>query len=173
MVIKRIVYWINEICTMVGAAMFFLMAVICFLQVLARYLFSSALDWPEESARFLFIWVAYLSMAYGMYVGSHLKVDAFVLLLNKRVQTWLEALSMLVSAGFMFFVAWQGWLMLEIVVESGEVALTLPIPLYCVWFSIPFCFAVTGLYGVYRIFAAPDPSPPGGDAGQPGKEASA
>lgn len=152
--ISRILFRLNELCTMAGAAMFVVMTLICFGQVLARYLFSSAMSWPEEAARFLFIWVAYLAMAYGMYAGAHLKVDAFTTLLNRRLQAWLEALSMLISTAFMVVVSWQGWLMLELVKDSEEVALTLPVPLYLVWFSIPFCFAVTGLYSLYGVFRA-------------------
>lgn len=152
MFIKRSLNWVNEACTIVGAAMFFVMILICFAQVIARYVFKNAMAWPEEASRFLFIWVAYLSMAYGLFMGSHLKIDAFVQFLGQRLQSWFKAFCMLISAAFMFFVAWKGWFMLDVVRLSGEVALTLPVPLYLVWFAIPFCFALTGIYSIYKTF---------------------
>ncbi len=44
---------------------------VTFSQVLFRYVFRSSLDWSEELARFLFLWLAALSSAYAFKTKSH------------------------------------------------------------------------------------------------------
>ena len=45
--------------------------VVTFSQVLFRYVFRTSLDWSEELARFLFLWLAALSSAYAFKTKSH------------------------------------------------------------------------------------------------------
>lgn len=52
----------------------------------------------------------------------------------------------------MALIAWEGWRMLEIVIESEEVALTLPVPMWLIWFSIPFTFVLTGIHCAWHIY---------------------
>jgi TRAP-type C4-dicarboxylate transport system permease small subunit len=148
---KNWTYYLNEICTLIGSGMFILLTIICFMQIILRYAFSAAQDWPEEATRFLFIWTAYLGMAYAMYANKHLKVDIIDLLISKRMQSYMEIVGQLVSLVFMWIIAWKGWGLIAVVIESEEVALTLPVPLYIVWFSIPFTFALTGIYCLNNI----------------------
>lgn len=149
---KNVISQVNQICTLAAAAMFLGLTLICFLQVLLRYCFNVAQEWPEEASRFLFIWIAYLGMAWSMYSRAHLKVDILFLLVSAGARKWIEALGYLVSLGFMALVAVEGWKMLDIVIESEETALTLPVPLWMVWFAIPFSFALTGLYCIINIY---------------------
>ena len=151
---NRLIYYINEVYTLLGSGMFVLLTTICFMQVILRYFFNAAQDWPEEASRFLFIWIAYLGMAYAMYTKDHLKVDVIYLLIGEKMKKWLEAFGYLVSLGFMGLVAWEGWWLLEVVIESEEVALTLPIPLWFVWFAIPFTFALPGIHCLYNIYTS-------------------
>jgi len=44
---------------------------VTFAQVLFRYVFRTSLDWSEELARFLFMWLAALSSAYAFKTRSH------------------------------------------------------------------------------------------------------
>ena len=152
--ISKWIRYLNEVCTLLGSGMFVLLTIICFMQVVLRYFFNAAQDWPEEASRFLFIWIAYLGMGYAMYAQDHLKVDVIYLLFGEKRKKWLDAFGHFVSLGFMGLIAWEGWWLLEVVIESEEVALTLPIPLYLVWFAIPFTFALTGVYCLYNLYAA-------------------
>jgi TRAP-type C4-dicarboxylate transport system permease small subunit len=47
------------------------MVVITFSQVVSRYLLHVSLSWSEELARFLLMWLAMLSAAYGFKTRSH------------------------------------------------------------------------------------------------------
>ena len=47
------------------------MVVVTFSQVVSRYLLHFSLSWSEELARFLLMWLAMLSAAYGFKTKSH------------------------------------------------------------------------------------------------------
>ncbi|TDI43997.1 MAG: TRAP transporter small permease subunit [Acidobacteria bacterium] len=47
------------------------MVAVTFSQVIFRYVFRVSLDWSEELARFLFMWLAALSSAYAFKTKSH------------------------------------------------------------------------------------------------------
>ena len=74
-----------------------LMVAICaviFAQVVTRYLLHVSLSWSEEFARYLLIWLAMLSAAYGFKIKAHF---ALVFLVNRFPDRTRNILSMVVS----------------------------------------------------------------------------
>lgn len=57
--------------------------IISFTQVIARYVFNSGWGGALELTRILFAWMILFGMSYGIKMGSHLGVDAFVRLFPK------------------------------------------------------------------------------------------
>jgi len=54
------------------------MVTITFSQVVSRYVLHVSLSWSEEAARFLLIWLAMLSAAYGFKVRAHFALTIVV-----------------------------------------------------------------------------------------------
>ena len=54
------------------------MTLITFMQVVARYVFNYSFVWALELVTFLFAWLIFLGMSYGVRVGAHIGVDALV-----------------------------------------------------------------------------------------------
>ena len=48
--------------------------VILILQIAFRYVLNAPLVWPEEAARYLYIWVCYLGAAVALRRGSHIVI---------------------------------------------------------------------------------------------------
>ena len=149
---RNIFLLLNEVCSTVGSIFFLLMTVICVSQVIARYFFHSAMAWPEEASRFLFIWLSYLGVAYSTYARDHLKVDIIFTVVNYKIKKFLLISGEIVTLAFMLFLAYYGIVMLDIVIESEETALSLPVPLWIIWFSIPFTFVISGIYCINNIY---------------------
>ena len=149
---KNVFFLLNEFFSTLGSAFFLLMTFICVAQVIARYFFHSAMAWPEEASRFLFIWLSYLGVAYSTYAGDHLKVDIIFTVISRKAQKFLLILGEIITLVFMAVLAYYGLIMLDIVIESEEIALSLPIPLWIIWFSIPFTFALSIIYSMYNIY---------------------
>jgi C4-dicarboxylate transporter DctQ subunit len=61
------------------------MTLVTFTQVVARYGFNSGWGGALEFTRILFAWLILFGMSYGIKIGAHLGVDAFIRLLPSRL----------------------------------------------------------------------------------------
>lgn len=84
--------------------------VIALLQVFCRYVLGDALAWPEEAARFLFVWFVFLGAAMVTRRHQHITIDMLPRSLSETALRWHAAFSRLISAGasgFLLVVGWQ------------------------------------------------------------------
>lgn len=68
--------------------------VVIFAQVVTRYLLHVSLSWSEEFARYLLMWLAMLSAAYGFKVKAHF---ALVFVVRRFPETARKVISLAVS----------------------------------------------------------------------------
>ena len=54
------------------------MSTVVFLQVVFRYVFNSPIEWSEETARILFVWITLLGTYLGVKSKSHISIESFV-----------------------------------------------------------------------------------------------
>jgi TRAP-type transport system small permease protein len=64
-------------------------------QVVARYVFGSPIAWTEELARFVLIWLGFMSAAFVTAEGRHIAVDVVSRALSRRGRLALECISSL------------------------------------------------------------------------------
>lgn len=55
-----------------------LLTLIIFVQVVCRYVFHYSLSWSEEIARYLEVWIVFLSGAYALGHGQHVAMDLII-----------------------------------------------------------------------------------------------
>ncbi|MEX3010251.1 TRAP transporter small permease [Hoeflea sp. TYP-13] len=67
------------------AVLLALITVVSFIQVIARYGFNTGWGGALEFTRILFAWMILFGMSYGIKIGSHLGVDAFIKMLPARL----------------------------------------------------------------------------------------
>ena len=60
------------LCVVLLAAMSILIVV----QVFFRYALNNSLSWTEELSRYMFIWLIYIGISYGVKMDKHICVDA-------------------------------------------------------------------------------------------------
>jgi TRAP-type transport system small permease protein len=96
---------------------------IVFFQVVTRYVFRHPFDWPEELARYLFVWVALLGAAVGVERGVHFSVDLLTVRLPRGAALRVAAALDAVFAGFAALLAWQGVLLVWAVREQPSAGL--------------------------------------------------
>lgn len=84
----------------VPAALLLAMIAVTGLQVVLRFGFNKPLPWPEEMARLLFTWMAYLGAALAYRRGSHIRLTILLDRLGPRMRAWAEAAIHLLSASF-------------------------------------------------------------------------
>jgi len=76
------------------------MVLITFSQVVSRYLLHVSLSWSEESARFLLMWMAMLSAAYGFKTKSHF---ALTFIVGRFSAGWRRTIGLLVTLATAIF----------------------------------------------------------------------
>ncbi len=92
--------WIAKVFLAVtGAAM----VLILFYQVIMRYCFNSAAAWPEELARYLFIYDVMVAAAIAVRRNSHLQIDAIIGRMKPKTKAWFTIVSTLIGMVFLVY----------------------------------------------------------------------
>ncbi len=123
------------------------MSVVIGVQVFMRYVFRASLSWSEELTRYCFVWMCYIGISYGVKMQRHIKVDAFALLLPKKVQKWLAILANLIFLGFAVMMIQESWGVREMIAELGQESPAIGIPMQYVYTAVPFGFCLV----IFRI----------------------
>ena len=84
------------------------MSVIIFCNVVLRYSTNASIEWAEEVARHLMIWVTFIGAGPVLRYGGHIAVDNLQDALPKPVARLLRALIALLIGGMLVFLFWFG-----------------------------------------------------------------
>lgn len=106
--------------------------VIMGIQVIMRYVFRSSLVWSEEVSRYLFIWMVFVGMSYGIKNGSHMRID----MLEHFFPKLKKGLGMLADLCFLTFAAYMigpGITVIESLLITGQTSPAGEIPMYIVY----------------------------------------
>jgi C4-dicarboxylate transporter, DctQ subunit len=117
------------------------MTLITFMQVVARYVFNYSFVWALELVTYLFAWLIFLGMSYGVRVGAHIGVDALV---KKLVPAKARAVGVLAAAlcmGYSAIVFYGGCIYVAKMAEIGIMGEDIPIPQWVPRLVLPFGFA--------------------------------
>ena len=98
---KKILKFLNDyleetICIILMSVM----TIIIFIQVIMRYVMHNSLSWSEELARYCFIWLIYIGVAYGCKLMKHIKIDAALKLFPEKVRPYITIIGELLVLAF-------------------------------------------------------------------------
>lgn len=112
-----------------------LMGLVLFIQIVMRYVFNHPLIWSEEMARYLFIWMAFIGVGYGIKYDLHIKMEAFLAIFPSKVQKVVIVLTEIVAIVFMGLVLVPS---IQFAVHTGHVpSSAMGIPMYWVYSAFP------------------------------------
>lgn len=89
------------------------MAVIIFANVVLRYTTNQSIEWAEEVARHLMIWLTFLGCGPVLRYGGHIAVENLQDALPPKLAIALRVLIALLLSAFFAFCMWFGWDYLE------------------------------------------------------------
>ena len=138
----HVLRWFNRLEEGLIAFLLALMTLITFGQVIARYIFNYSFVWALELVTFLFAWLIFLGMSYGVRVGSHIGVDALVKLLGPRSARAVAVIATLCCIGYALIVLVGGWIYVSKMHDIGALAQDLPIPVWIPELVMPLGFAL-------------------------------
>lgn len=107
-----------------------------FLQVLARYVFHWSLPWPEELARYCFIWGSLLGAGIALEKRKLHDIDIVFNMLPKIVQPFISFMINLLALGFLVILVLYGIELLSVTHQQMSSALV--IRMSYVYGAVPF-----------------------------------
>lgn len=107
-------------------------SIIVFLQVIMRFVFRNSLTWSEELARYLFIWMIYIGVSYGVKERSHLAVDALDSLFGKKGRLITNMIVDFCLLAFMLVMTYFGF---DIVFRATRISAALGVPMKYVYLA--------------------------------------
>ncbi|MGB5832087.1 MAG: TRAP transporter small permease [Thiohalocapsa sp.] len=85
------------------------MTLLVFWEVILRFGFGTGVSWGQEATLHLSAWFVLFGVSYGLKVGAHIGVDAFVRLfgsVGRRVLTGIAVLLSLIYCGLFIYGSW-------------------------------------------------------------------
>jgi TRAP-type transport system small permease protein len=119
------------------------------IQVFFRYVIQDPPTWTEELARFLFTWQIFLAAGLAFGRGSHIVVDALLLVLPRGGRRLLSVISNVIVLGFLSILVWQGINMVRLTSNTTSTAMNLNMGV--VYAALPMGAGVSALYVLMRI----------------------
>ncbi len=116
---------------------------VVFLQVISRYILVYPLDWPEELARILFVWVALLGAVLALRRTAHFSIEALVNLLPAPPRRGVSILLRLALLGFLILVTTLG--MDATMRVRDQLSSAMEISMSYGYASVPISFALMAL----------------------------
>jgi C4-dicarboxylate transporter, DctQ subunit len=129
-----------------------LMAVIIIVQVFQRYVIQHSLDWPEELARYLFIYAVYIGSSFAASGRRHLEVTIIRNVFGPKIGIVFTVLAYIITIFFCVLMFFWGIKMIYFVIESGQVAPALQFPMWIAYVCIPLGFSLMGFRTIFVIF---------------------
>ena len=119
-----------------------LMTLFTFAQVVARYAFNYSFVWTLELVTVLFAWLIFIGMSYGVRVGAHIGVDAFIKLLGPRSGRVAAGIAAALCLAYALIIAFGGWVYVEKIFSIGIEMQDLPVPQWVPRIVMPLGFAL-------------------------------
>jgi TRAP-type C4-dicarboxylate transport system permease small subunit len=124
-------------------------------EILGRKFFATSFKGIDELGGFVLAISASIGASYAMVHGNHTRVDVFLVRFPRPMQRILNALALVLFAGFACFAAWRGGAVLRDTLEYGSTATNLEQPLWvpqALWLAgLVLLAAITLAYAVHAV----------------------
>lgn len=134
----------------------FMYAVALTAEILGRKFFATSFKGIDELGGFVLAISASIGASYAMVHGNHTRVDVFLVRFPRPWQRALNALALVLFAGFASFAAWRGGVVLRDTLAYGSTATNLEQPLWvpqALWLGgLVLLAAVTLAYALHASY---------------------
>jgi TRAP-type C4-dicarboxylate transport system permease small subunit len=149
---KRTLHWLNKFEEITSSVALSAMAVIIILQVFQRYVLQHSLDWPEELARYLFIYSVYVGSSYAAFGRRHLEVTIVRTVFGTKAGKRFTIIAYIITVVFCGLMFVWGVKMVDFVITTNQLAPALQFPMYIAYICLPLGFLLMGLRTIWVIW---------------------
>jgi TRAP-type C4-dicarboxylate transport system permease small subunit len=111
------------------------------LSTFGRYTGLYNMYWAEEVIRYLYIWVAFLGISMGVKSDAHFRLQLFVKMLPKPLETIISAISIVIVVVFLAFLCYLSAMLVSRQLSIGQTSPMLLIPM-----AIPYGAITVGTF---------------------------
>jgi C4-dicarboxylate transporter DctQ subunit len=101
-----------------------------FADVVMRFVFNAGLMWSQELTLHMSAWFVLFGASYGLKVGSHIGMDAFVKLFSFNGRRLLSGIAAVLALVYCYLVLYGSWIYLAKMKKIGLTMEDLPIPVW-------------------------------------------
>jgi len=127
------------------------MAFMSLYSIAGRTLFDAPLLGDYELVQALCAIAVSLSLPYTQWMGANVIVDFFTTRTSPRTNAVLDALTMVILAGFSALIAWRSWVGLLDLKGSGDASMLLELPTWTVYGPIVASFGLLVVVSGYGV----------------------
>ncbi|WP_159592559.1 TRAP transporter small permease [Chelativorans xinjiangense] len=124
---------------------FWVLAVVVFLQFFTRYVLNDSLAWTEEIARYLLIGVTFLGAVMAVRKESHIAVELAYRYLPRYARFTLQIAVDLIA---LVFYGVTAWLCSQMAQNTQQKMVSLDVPKSVVYWIVAACFAAMTVYAL-------------------------
>ncbi|MBO6258633.1 MAG: TRAP transporter small permease [Succinivibrio sp.] len=128
-----------------------ILSVVLAIQVFFRYVMGDSLSWSEETARYMFVWLVYIGIAYGCKVMRHIKIDAGLFLFPKKIRKHIVIVGDVIFFIFAMFIVYFAWSLVMKQVKIGQLSPATEIPMWIVYSAPLVGFTLTTIRQLQTI----------------------
>lgn len=122
-----------------GSVLLAIATIIIALQIIFRWTSILPLDWTEEIARYLFVWIIYIGVAYGVKQRAHISVEILTVFAKPRGKFILAMISNVLFFIFALVISYHGILLLGKITKFWQTSPAVKVPMV-----IPYSSYVLG-----------------------------
>lgn len=145
---SKLKYFIDKTIDLFTIINLFLLISTVTIQVFSRYVLNNPLTWTSELARFLFIWLVFLSSSIVFRDRQHLSVDYFVKMLPAKIKYFEDIFIQIAIGLFLLVILYYAPGFISITMT--QTSATLSIPMGLIYLSFPFSAALMLLELIFR-----------------------
>jgi TRAP-type C4-dicarboxylate transport system permease small subunit len=128
------------------------MSLIIGYQVVMRYVMRASLSWSEEVARYMFIWLTYIGISYGVKTNRHIKVDAAMYIFPKKTRKYVIILGNILFLGFALLITKNSASVSAKILSLGQASPAVGVPMGFVYMAPLVGFAMVSFRLVQSIY---------------------
>lgn len=128
------------------------LSIMCFIEVMSRYLFNHSFTWYEEFARYFMVFLTFLGASLGVKYGLHFSMDYVVTRVSSRLGNLLRVVSNLISGVLFATVAWLAWEHAWKMKGFGTTSAAMGLPMFWAYLPVAIFSATMALRFFYQVY---------------------
>lgn len=128
------------------------LALMCFVEVVSRYLFNHSFTWYEELARYSMVFFTFLGASLGIKYGIHFSMDYVVTRVSSRLGNFMQVTSNLIAAVLFAVLAVLSWQHSMKIMGFGTTSAAMGLPMYIAYLPVSIFSGTMCLRFLYQVY---------------------